>query len=715
LEVRIAREHGFCIGVRKAVELAQEVAEEAQAAGKSAYTLGPLIHNRRVVDKLRSLGVFPAKTISDVPDGSILIMPSHGAGPELIEAAEARGIDVRDATCPLVRKVQTAARTLREEDYNVIVVGQKTHAEVRAVVAWAGGDVFVVENTDEAAAFPEMDKVAVVSQTTQRPEQVSRIVKVLQGKCGEVRVEPTLCHVTSQRQAEVRRLARKVDVIIVVGGRESANTRKLVEIGREMGRRVYHVEAAHEVDPSWFRPTDKVGVTAGTSTPDWITEEVVARMEEMDPNVEAKVEEGENGTSPSATSPEVTAPPERQAEPSPDGETEDAKAEDLAPVTVKRGTRVTGTVVKVGQEEVLLDIGYKTEGVLPVSEYGRRPPENLEEEVKEGDTLETVVLRVDDEGRPVLSRKPVEEDEAWKVLEAAFEDGLTIDAPVTVKVKGGLVADVGTRGFIPASQVGLEYIEDLGPYVGKTLKVKVIELDRDENRVILSEKRYLEEERGQQRRDLVDSLQEGEIREGEVKRVTDYGAFVDIGGVDGLLHVSEMSWKRISNPRDVVKEGDKIEVAVLKVDRERERISLGLKQVGPDPWEEVPERFPVGSIVEGTVVSVADFGAFVELGEGIEGLVHVSQLSDRRVAHPSDVAKVGDKLRVKVLKVNPSERRISLSARGAEDELDRRQVRKYLKGSRDDSVVTIGDMVGDLLQGANLGEDAGDEEDESEE
>jgi len=691
------------------------VAEEAEAAGRKVYTLGPLIHNPRVAERLRSLGILTAKDLSEVPDKAILILPSHGAAPELTREAEARGIEIQDATCPLVRKVQIAAKALRAEGYSVVLVGQKSHTEVKAVVAWAGGDVYVVENEEETRALPALERVAVVSQTTQRPEQVSRVVEALKERCGEVRVEPTLCHVTSQRQAEARRLARQVDVMVVVGGRQSANTRKLAEIAREMGRPVYHVEAADEVDASWFCPTDRVGVTAGTSTPDWITEEVVARMEEMNPNTNARVEEEEEkNASPSATSPEVGTPSAAQGDPSPEGEAASPGAQDLAPIAVERGARVTGTVVQVGPDEVLVDIGYKTEGVIRRGDYSRRPPETLEGVVKEGDTLEAIIVKVDDEGRPVLSRKPVEEDEAWAKLQVALEEGSTIEAPITAKVKGGLVADVGTRGFIPASQVGLEYIEDLGAYVGKTLKVKVIELDRDDNRVILSEKRYLEEEREEKRRELLESLREGEIREGEVKRVTDYGAFVDIGGIDGLLHVSEMSWKRVADPREVVKEGDKIEVAVLKVDHARGRISLGLRQVGPDPWEEVAKKYPVGSIVDGTVVSIADFGAFVQLEEGVEGLVHVSQLADRRVAHPSDVVKVGDKLRVKVLKVNPSERRISLSARGAEEELDRRQVRKYLKTSREDGVVTIGDMVGDLLQGANLGESADAEEEKPE-
>jgi len=691
LEVVLTREHGFCIGVSKAVELAKKAAGKARASGRTAWTLGPLIHNQRVVLALQSLGVRTAPALDDIPSGDIVILPSHGAGPELVAEAGRRGITVVDATCALVRKVQTAARTLREEGYRVVVVGQPDHTEVKSVVAWCGGEAVVVETAEEAAALPEAERTAVVAQTTQRAERVERVAEALRARGGEVRVEPTLCHVTSQRQDETRALAGRVDVLVVVGGRESANTQKLAEIGREAGCRVHHVEGADEIEPSWFSHGDRIGVAAGTSTPDWITEEVVARMEEIKAD-------------------RVTQPQQEEAAPSEASREEprSSEAETVQPVAVgevRRGDRVQGTVVKIDGNEVLVDIGYKTEGILPLSETSRR--NNIEspaEVFKEGDVVEALVIRIDDEGRPILSRKRIEEDLAWARLREAHEKGLTLDVPVTAQVKGGLVADVGTRGFIPASQVGLEFVKDLSPYVGKTLRVKVIEANRDEKRAILSEKKALEEERDNERARLLSTIEEGESRTGEVKRVTEYGAFVDIGGLDGLLHVSEMSWRRVADPRQLVKEGDKVEVRVLKIDRERGRVSLGLKQTEPDPWSKVATKYPVGQVVSGKVVSVTDFGAFVELEEGIEGLVHVSQLSDKRVAHPSEVVKVGDTVSVKVLKVNPAERRISLSARGAEQELDRRQIKQYLKAAREDSVVTIGDMVGDLLQGRELGD-----------
>lgn len=692
MEVVLAPDTGFCLGVRKAVELAETVAEEAKATGRRVFTLGLLIHNRRVTSTLESQGVRAVSSLDELTPGDILILPSHGAPPEVAEKARAKGLLLQDATCPLVRKVQTAAKTLREQGYTVVVVGQPTHTEVLGVLGWAGRGVRVVQDADEATRLRVTGPVAVVAQTTQRPETVDEVVSALRGRGLEVRVEPTLCHVTRERQRQARDLAERVDVLVVVGGKESANTRKLVEVGREMGRRVYHVEGADEVEPSWFRRGEKVGVTAGTSTPDWITEEVVARMRDIDPNTEARG--AQEGTA-SAAGPEETqgaAPGQEQAR---------AMQDVGGP---EPGSRVRGTVVKVGETEALVDIGYKTEAVLPLSEVSRRRTQNPAEVIKEGDAVEAVVLRVDGEGHPILSRRRIEEESTWSALERAHSENLTIEAPVTAQVKGGLVADVGTRGFIPASQVGLEFIRDLAPYVGKALRVKVIEVDRAHRKVILSERRALEEERARAKDELLAGLREGETRTGEVKRVTDYGAFVDIGGVDGLLHVSEMSWKRIADPREVVKEGDKVEVRVLKVDRERGRISLGLRQPHDDPWAKAAERFPVGCVVRGRVVSVADFGAFVELAEGVEGLVHVSQLADRRVARAQDAVKVGDELLVKVLKVNPKERRISLSARQASEELDRREVKKFLRSASEGSTVTIGDLVGDVFRGADLGD-----------
>lgn len=388
---------------------------------------------------------------------------------------------------------------------------------------------------------------------------------------------------------------------------------------------------------------------------------------------------------------------------------------------LKPGDIVKGKVVQVSDNEVLVDVGYKSEGLIPVSELARRYVEKASDVVSVGDEIYVQVLRLDEreEGRLILSKKRAEEEVAWQHLQQAYERGEVLEVNVVDEVKGGLIANVGVRGFIPASQVGQEFIRDLSPYVSKTIRVKIIELDRSDRRVILSEKAVLDEEQRRRRQETWDRIQEGQVWTGTVKRLTDFGAFVEIDGIDGLLHISEMSWGRINHPSEVLKEGQSVDVKVLKVDRERGRISLGLRQLLPDPWTGVAQRYLEGSIVEGKVVRLVNFGAFVELEPGVDGLVHISQLADRRVATPQEVVQVGDQVRVRVLGVNPKERRISLSLKEAQDARpprperrgdERRRDRRDRDRDRDREPlhsfgpspggVTIGDMVGSILREA---------------
>lgn len=353
---------------------------------------------------------------------------------------------------------------------------------------------------------------------------------------------------------------------------------------------------------------------------------------------------------------------DRAGAPEGQGANEEPSEMDFAPSSIQPGDVVTGRVVRVEDDHVLVDVGYKSEGYLPLDELSYRKVAHPSEVVKEGDEVTVLVLRNDGEdGTLRLSKRRAEEREAYDHLVGIFEKGETISVPVVEAVKGGLVVDVGTRGFVPASQVDRGYVEDLSQYVGQELKVKIIELDRQKRRVILSRRQVLEEERSQARNDIWASIEEGQTLSGTVKSLTDFGAFIDLGGVDGLLHVSEMSWGRVQHPSEVLKESEKVQVKVLRLDRERGRISLGLKQVLNNPWEDIERRYPEGSIVKGTVVRLATFGAFVELEPGIDGLIHVSQLAEHHVTRPQDVVSIGDDVRVKVLRVDPEQRRVSLS------------------------------------------------------
>lgn len=370
---------------------------------------------------------------------------------------------------------------------------------------------------------------------------------------------------------------------------------------------------------------------------------------------------------------------------------------------IQVGDTVQGKVTKVDAKQALVDIGYKTEGILPISEVSSLHIEKVADALSVGDELTLKVTKINEEKEEIIvSKKAVDAVKAWEELENKYNSGEVFEIQVADVVKGGLVADVGVRGFIPASHVERHFVDSFDDYKGRTLPVKVVELDREKNKVILSHRAVLEEEQNQQKQGIYDQLQVGSVIEGTVQRLTDFGAFVDVGGVDGLVHVSEMSWQRVEKPSDVVKEGDKVTVKILKIDKEHERISLSMKEAGPSPWEQALSQLKVGSVVSGTVRRLVSFGAFVEVAQGVEGLVHISQISNKHIGAPSEVLKEGQEVQVKILDVNPAEQRISLSIRGAEEEKEEKATRKEVANYEADHAggmgITIGDRLGDLAK-----------------
>ncbi|MGE5485256.1 MAG: bifunctional 4-hydroxy-3-methylbut-2-enyl diphosphate reductase/30S ribosomal protein S1 [Ignavibacteriales bacterium] len=735
MQVRLADGMGFCYGVRRAIEMAEEA---ARVSGGAAYCLGPLIHNPQEIARLREQGVIP---VADVPaaGGGVLVLRAHGVPREVTERAVARGLKVVDATCPHVRASQEAARRLREDGYRVIIVGDPDHPEVRATSSYAGSECVVVDSVEAARAVGPVPKAGVVAQTTVRQDLLDSVTGVLEKACGELRVIRTVCEATSRSQKATRKLARDCDVMLVVGGRDSANTRRLAEIAIEEGCETHLIETAVDLVPEWFRGKGSVGIAAGTSTPDWIIKEVVGKVEDIEkamaPEERAEekpgsVEGGElvSGTAAAGeTAPEtsvetgaespdaaVEAAPEAPAgeaatpeTPAAPDEPGDGRIYDESMKSLKEGEIIPGRVVSIDDNGVMVDVGYKSEGIIPPNEVSRKqvPPAEV---VKPGDEIMVYVLSVDNqEGILKLSKKRADESLAWGKLEEAMAEGRVIEAPVVQEVKGGLVVDVGARGFVPASQIQRGYVSNLAKYVGQTLRMKILELDRGKNRVVLSQRVVLEEERERLKAETWGTIAEGEIRRGVVKGITDFGAFVDIGGVDGLLHVSELSWGRVNHPSEVVKEGDEIDVMILRIDKEKGKISLGLKQVLPDPWSTVATKYPVDSVVEGKVTRLAPFGAFVQLEPGIEGLIHISELSHERVSKPDEVVSPGQGVRVKVLKSRPEERRISLSLKAVEDDSEKKQVDDYLSGQSSPDKVTLGEVFGDILDEAKNGSRSG--------
>ncbi|MCL6450632.1 MAG: bifunctional 4-hydroxy-3-methylbut-2-enyl diphosphate reductase/30S ribosomal protein S1 [Acetobacteraceae bacterium] len=689
MQVVVAEPAGFCSGVRRALRLALE------AAGRGgAVTLGSLVHNPAVLQWLEQRGVKSIDSLRQAK-GRVVVVRSHGAPPQVYREAEALGVELVDATCPRVRKVQERAQALAQGGDPVIVVGDRGHPEVEALVGWAGPNCLVVSGPEEVEGLPRLQRAGVVAQTTQRPDRVEEVLRRLKDRVGELRSEVALCSAAAERQAAARRLAAEAELVIVVGGRESANARNLLSLCREAGREAHQVERPEDLKAEWFRGQAKVGVLAGASTPDWMIKEVLRKMEEIRDT--EKLAGGGEPAEQEAAGGGVPAGGEGVA-----AQPKGAEAEERPEVRVRPlrpGDVVKGRVVALGQDNVLVDVGHKSEGVVPLWELSHRRVQSPDEVVKPGDEINVYVLAVEGpEGVLRLSKKRADEEVAWRNLEDAFQSGRIIEAPVTEEVKGGLIVDVGIRGFMPASHVERGYVSDLSQYVGRRVRVRVIELDRHKNRVILSQKVVLEEEYQRLREETWRTVAEGQRLRGVVKSITDFGAFVDIGGVDGLLHVSEMSWGRVNHPSEVVKEGETIEVVVLRVDREKEKISLGLKQALPDPWADADVKYPAGSLVKGKVVRVVGFGAFVQLEPGVEGLVHISQLANRRVATPEEVVAVGDEIRVKVLRVSPKERRISLSLKEAEHDQEKAVMREYMTTEDRRESVTLGEVFGDLLE-----------------
>lgn len=676
MQIFIAANAGFCFGVKNAMKTIEELINK----GESAYTLGEIIHNPQVVERLKKKGIIPSN-LEDITDGNLIIR-THGVSRALIEKAKAKGINIIDATCPFVKKVQQKAHDISNQGYMVIIIGDPHHPEVQGIKSW-GKDVKVLETPEEAHNFYTNKKVGVVVQTTQTEENVEQIMEILKSKINVEIFYNTRCHATIQRQECAIDLAKKVDVMLVIGGKNSANTTKLAALCKKILPRVYHIETSNEIKKEWFQPNDKVGITAGASTPDWILKEVVFQMEEI--SNEFNKQEGETLQNEEKVIPE-RVPNEVTYE-----------FTDISEDTV-----VEGTVVKVSSNEVMVNIGYKSDGIIPLNELSNEPFESPSDVVNVGDKINVYILKMEDkEGNLILSKKRADAILAWDDIEKAHNNNETIQATVKEVVKGGLLANVkGVTGFIPASHVDIKYVADLSVYTGQKLEFKIIELDKSRNRVVLSRKVVLQEEKEKKKEQTWANIKEGQIIKGVVMRLTDFGAFVDIGGVDGLIHISDMSWHKIKHPSEVVKENEVVEVKVLKVDKERGRISLGLKQVLPNPWDDVDKKYKEGSIVEGKVVNLVSFGAFVELEPGLEGLVHISQISKERIPTPQDVLKVGDVVKVKILNINKEEKKLSLSIKEAEEspkveEPKHENSRDYI--TKNDTI-TIGEMVGDALK-----------------
>ena len=628
MQIVKAKTAGFCFGVDRAVKLTYELVE----GGHRVATLGPLIHNPQCVADLEARGVVTAPSVAGVPAGYEVVVRSHGVPASVYDEIRAAGLVCHDATCPFVAKIHRIAKQASEEGRTLLVAGDKAHPEVQGIAGHTAGEVFIVADLAELEAWPGPKNgengIFVVAQTTFQVTKWLVCTSFIKKGYTNAKIFDTICSATWARQQEAEDLSQRCDLMVVIGGHHSSNTQKLVRVAEKHTRAVT-VETASELKAEWFQGVNTVGVTAGASTPSSIIEEVLNSMSE-----EIRDE---------MSFAEMFAESEANLKP------------------VFAGKVVEGTVTSVTPNEVQVDIGTKHTGFVKLSELTDDPAIRVEDMVKVGDKLDLVVEKVNDqEGVAYLSRKKLEARKGMEEVAKAAEDGTVMEGVVTETNKGGVIALVkGVKVFVPRSQATLRRDEDINALVKQNVKLVITECAG--RKIVGSINKVTAEANAAKREAFWADVEVGKTYTGVVKSLTAYGAFVDIGGVDGLCHISELSWNRIKHPSEVVSVGDTIEVYVKALDPENHKVSLGFKKAEDNPWEQLKTDYPIGSTFTAPVVSITKFGAFVRILPGIDGLVHISEISNERVEKVSDVLKVGDEVNVKLLDVDFDKKRISLS------------------------------------------------------
>ena len=635
MKVILAKTAGFCYGVERAVTLARQTAQTRGGA-----MLGSVVHNAGVVRDLEACGMRLIRSAQEAQPGETVLIRAHGEPRETMDALRARGAEIVSAVCPNVERIRRLAGQAEQEGRRVVIIGERAHPEVQGIAGWCSRPV-VFQNAEEASDYleqhPEFASLPsiVLAQTTCIRAVWESCVKILKKECTNLKINDTICDATQKRQTEAAELSARVDAMVVVGDRRSANTRHLTEICRENCGKVIQIESADELSPEFFSGCRAAGLTAGASTPASIIMEVLTTM----------TEEIINNT------PETSESFEELLEKS--------------FKTLNTGDKVTGIVTAIGTTEVQVDVGCKQAGYIPVSELSSDPDVKPEDVVKVGDEIEAYVVRVNDvEGYATLSKKRLDAVKLWEDIEGAVENKTVLEGTVTEVNKGGVVVSVkGVRVFVPASQSGLPKDADLGQMVKQKVQLRVTEVNRARRRVVGSIKSVLNEARQAAQAAIWEGIEVGKHYDGVVKSMTSYGVFVDIGGVDGMVHISELSWSRIKNPAEVVSIGDHLDVYVISFDPEKHKISLGVKDRTQNPWDVFMNTYKVGDVASVRIVKLMTFGAFAEVVPGVDGLIHISQIADRRIDKPSDVLSEGQVVDAKITAIDEEKKKISLSIR----------------------------------------------------
>lgn len=634
MQIILAKTAGFCFGVNRAVKLTYELLEQ----GRPVATLGPLIHNPQVVEDLESKGAITCDSVDDVPDGCEVVIRSHGVGQSVYDKISTRRLAYHDATCPFVTKIHKIAARAGEEGAMLLVAGDAKHPEVQGIVGHTTGKVEVFANLAELEKLlPELTQqksIFAVAQTTFNVQSWETCKEFLKNQCTNAKIFDTICNATWARQQEAEDLSQKCDHMVVIGGHHSSNTQKLLQVAARHTKAI-NVETADELDKDWLNGARIVGVTAGASTPSSIIEEVLNCMSE-----------------------EIR---------------DDMSFEEMLAASEAKplyaGKIVKAKVISVSPTECVVGIdGSKHTGIVKLSEMSHDPNAKMEDLVKVDDELDLVVVKTNDqEGVDTLSRVRFEAQKGMKDVSEAAENGTVMEGDVMEANKGGVVVNVkGVRVFVPRSQATMRRDEDYTKLVGQHVKLVITECAG--RKIVGSINKVTAEENKAKRDEFWKNVEVDKQYTGVVKSLTSYGAFVDIGGVDGLCHISELSWNNIKHPSEVVSVGDTIEVYVKSYDPENQKVSLGYKKEEDNPWEKLKNEYPIGSEFEAPVVSITKFGAFVRILPGIDGLVHISEISNERVNKVSDVLKVGDMVKVKLINVDFDRKRISLSMKACLNE-----------------------------------------------
>lgn len=644
-KVTVAKSAGFCFGVDRAVKMVYGELEK----GTRVATLGPIIHNQDVVDDMTAKGARIISSVDELEEGETVVIRSHGVDREVYRQIEAKGNRMLDATCPFVSRIHHIVSEKTKEGYFILIAGDKYHPEVQGIVGHCDQNYLVFKDNVELSDFFENSykkfgkKLAFVEQTTYNIVVWEKCLNVIPKNDPDIFIADTICSATDARQSDAAELAKSSDIMIVVGGRHSSNTVKLYEVCSRYCK-TYHIENSDEIHSLNFPDAERIGITAGASTPAYIIKEVQTKMTENE-NLTANMDE----------------------------DIDFAQALDESFKKIHTGEKVKGTVVAVNNTEAIVDLGTKHTGYVALDDLTDDSTKKPGDIVSVGDEIDLIVIKVNDaEGTVALSKRKVDEQAGYENILKAKEEGTVLEGVVQHVVNKGVTLTVqGVRVFIPASLTGLPRGAELEQLLKQKVEFIVIEVTEGRKRAVGSIKAVQNAKKAEAQAKFWETAKVGDVFTGKVKSLTSFGAFVDLGGIDGMVHISELSWKRIKHPSEVVSVGDTLEVYIKDLDREANRISLGFKKAEDNPWEIFKANYKVGDVVKATIVSITNFGAFAQIIDGVDGLIHISQIADRKVENVKDVLSVGDVVDVKIIDIDTESKRISISIRALlEDQAD---------------------------------------------